>query len=313
MKKYIVCRVLYVIPVMLVLSFFTFALTYLSPSDPITLKYASMGVVPDQEMVERTREEMGLNEPFLVQYAGWLRGVLHGDLGESYKYGTDVWEEMSRRLPNTILLTGVTVILTVLLAVPLGMLAAVCQNRWVDYLIRFFSFFGVSMPSFWVGILLMYAFGVHLKWLPTMGSGTVKHLILPAVTLTFWMVSVYARRLRGSVLEELRKDYLVGGLARGIPRRQILFRQVLPNSLLSIITMFGLSIGRLLGGATIVETVFEWKGIGKMAVEAIAVKDYPIIQGYVLWMAMIYVVVNLVVDLSYQLLDPRIRLGGSRT
>lgn len=313
MKKYIVCRVLYVIPVMLVLSFFTFALTYLSPSDPITLKYASMGVVPDQEMVERTREEMGLNEPFLVQYAGWLRGVLHGDLGESYKYGTDVWDEMSRRLPNTILLTGVTVILTVLLAVPLGMLAAVCQNRWVDYLIRFFSFFGVSMPSFWVGILLMYAFGVRLKWLPTMGTGTVKHLILPAVTLTFWMVSVYARRLRGSVLEELRKDYLVGGLARGIPRRQILFRQVLPNSLLSIITMFGLSIGRLLGGATIVETVFEWKGIGKMAVEAIAVKDYPIIQGYVLWMAMIYVVVNLAVDLSYQFLDPRIRLGGSRT
>lgn len=311
-KRYICCRILYLVPIMLALSFFTFGLTYLSPSDPITRKYESLGVVPDQQMVEQMRAEMGLDEPFLVQYAAWLKKAVHGDLGESYKYGTEVWTEMTRRIPNTLLLTGTTVLITILFAVPLGMLSAVCQDKWADWLIRFLSFFGVSMPSFWVGTLLMYGFGVKLKLLPIMGSGSLRHLILPSATLAFWMVSVYVRRVRGSVLEELNKDYMTGGLALGIPRCQILWKQILPNSLLSVITMFGMSIGSLLGGATIVETIFEWQGVGKMAVDAIAVKDFPIIQGYVLWMAMIYVLVNLAVDLSYQFLDPRIRLGGKR-
>lgn len=158
----------------------------------------------------------------------------------------------------------------------------------------------------------MYAFGVKLHLLPIMGTGTWKHLVLPASTLAFWMVSVYVRRIRGSMLEELQRDYMTGGLARGLSRTRIIFTQILPNSLLSIITMFGMSIGSLLGGATIVETIFEWRGVGKMAVDAISVKDFPIIQGYVLWMAMIYVLVNLIVDLCYQFLDPRIRLGGKR-
>ena len=158
----------------------------------------------------------------------------------------------------------------------------------------------------------MYFFGVKLKALPILGSGDLKHLILPTATLSFWMVSLYVRRLRGSALEELNKDYLNGGLARGLSKWHVIWHQILPNSLLSVITMFGMSIGSLLGGATIVETIFEWKGIGKMAVDAISVKDYPIIQGYVLWMAIIYVTVNLVVDLSYQFLDPRIRLGGRK-
>ena len=184
------------------------------------------------------------------------------------------------------------------------------QNRFIDYLIRFISFFGVSMPSFWVGFLLMLLFGVKLKLLPVMGSGDFKHIILPSVTLAFWMISLYVRRVRGSMLEEMNKDYLNGGLARGLPKRQIIFRQILPNSLLSVITMFGMSIGGLMGGATIIETIFEWKGVGKMAVDAIAVKDFPVIQGYILWMAVIYVMINLIVDLLYRFLDPRIRLEG---
>lgn len=313
MKKYVFLRILHLIPIMLVLSFFTFALTYLSPSDPVMRKYSSIGVTPDSHMVEQAKEEMGLNDPLLVQYGRWLGRVLRGDLGESFKYGTTVWAEMSGRIPNTLLLTGMTVLLTVVFSVPLGMASALCQNKPVDYLIRFISFFGVSMPSFWVGALLMYAFGVKLHLLPIMGSGTWKHLVLPAATLAFWMTSIYIRRLRGSMLEELHKDYLTGGLARGLSRRRIICTQILPNSLLSIITMFGMSIGSLLGGATIVESVFEWRGIGKMAVDAISVQDYPIIQGYVLWMAIIYVLVNLIVDLSYQFLDPRIRLGGKRS
>lgn len=312
MKKYVLWRILYLIPIMLVLSFFTFGLTYLSPSDPVTLKYSSLGIEPNREMIEQTKEEMGLNDPFLIQYVHWLEKVLHGDLGESFKYGTEVWTELSNRVPNTLILTGATLVLTVLLAVPLGMISALCRNRWADYLIRFVSFFGVSMPSFWVGALLMYAFGVKLHLLPIMGTGTWKHLVLPASTLAFWMVSVYVRRIRGSMLEELQRDYMTGGLARGLSRTRIIFTQILPNSLLSIITMFGMSIGSLLGGATIVETIFEWRGVGKMAVDAISVKDFPIIQGYVLWMAMIYVLVNLIVDLCYQFLDPRIRLGGKR-
>ena len=310
MRTYILKRILYLLPVMLALSFFTFGLTYLSPSDPVTLKYSSMGVTPDRDMIERTKEEMGLNDPFLVQYWHWLKKVFHGDLGESFKYGTNVWAELTGRIPNTLLLTGTTLALTILLAVPLGMLSAVCQNRWIDYAIRFFSFFGVSMPSFWVGALLMYGFGVKLHLFPIMGSGTWKHLVMPSATLAFWLVSLYVRRLRGSMLEELNRDYLTGGLARGISKTRIILTQILPNSLLSVITMFGISIGNLLGGATIVETIFEWRGVGKMAVDAISTKDFPITQGYVLWMALIYVAVNLAVDILCQFLDPRIRLGG---
>ncbi len=310
MRKYVIGRILFVIPIMLILSFFTFTLTYLSPSDPVSLKYERMGAVPDKAQVEQTKEEMGLNDPFIVQYATWLGRVLHGDLGASYYYGTTVWAKMTGCIPNTLILAGFSLLLTVLLAVPLGVICAVCQNRWIDYLLRFISFFGVSMPSFWVGTLLMYAFGVKLGLLPIMGSGDFRHLILPAATLAFWMVSIYVRRVRGSMLEEMNKDYLTGGLMLGYSKSRVILTQILPNSLLSVITMFGMSIGSLLGGATIIETIFEWKGVGKMAVDAISVKDYPIIQGYVLWMAIIYVTVNLLVDLSYQFLDPRIRLGG---
>ncbi len=311
MKKYIIGRILFVLPIMLILSIFTFALTYLSPSDPVTLYYESLGAKPDKAMVEAKKEEMGLNDPFIVQYGRWLGNVFKGDLGSSYRYKTSVWSEITKRLPNTIILTLATLILTVLIAVPLGLLCAVYQNSFIDYLFRFISFLGVSMPSFWVGTLLMYFFGVKLHWLPIMGSGDFKHLILPAVTLAFWMASLYIRRLRGSALEEMNQDYLNGGMARGLSRKRIILKQVLPNSLLSVITMFGMSIGSLLGGATVVETIFEWQGVGKMAVDAIAIKDFPIIQGYVLWMAIIYVGVNLIVDLSYQFLDPRIRLSKS--
>lgn len=313
MKKYIIGRILFVIPIMLILSFFTFGLTYLSPADPVTMYFESMGIKADKETIDAEREKEGLNDPFLVQYGRWLNKVAHGDLGTSYKYKTKVWDEITKRIPNTLILTLATLVLTVLFAVPLGMLSAVYQNRWLDYLLRFISFLGVSMPSFWVGTMLMYIFGVKLHLLPIMGSGDFQHLILPSCTLAIWMTSLYIRRLRGSMLEELNKDYLLGGLSRGISKRRIIWTQILPNSLLSVITMFGISIGGLLGGATIVETIFEWKGIGKMAVDAISVQDYSIIQGYVLWMAFIYVMVNLLVDISYQFLDPRIRLGGKKS
>lgn len=312
MKAYVVKRILLVIPIMFAISLFTFALTYLSPSDPVSLYYQSLNARPGRDVIEAEKEAQGLNDPFLVQYGRWLSKALKGDLGVSYKYRSSVSEEIKRRLPNTFILTLSTVILTVLIATPLGILCAAYQNKWLDYLFRFISFLGVSMPSFWVGTLLMYFFGVRLRLLPIMGSGDLIHLILPTATLTFWMVCLYIRRIRGSALEEMYRDYMIGGLAMGFSRRSIIWKQILPNSLLSVITMFGMSVGSLLGGAAVVETIFEWKGIGKMAVDAISVQDFPIIQGYVLWMALIYVFVNLIVDLSYRLLDPRIRLGGKK-
>lgn len=310
MKRYALKRLLFIIPIMLILSFFTFSLVYFSPSDPASLWFESRGIHPGEGEIDAMREEMGLNDPLPVQYGRWLSNVLRGDLGISYYYSTPVAEELGKRIPNTLMLAGVTVFLTILFAVPLGVLTSVCQNRWIDYLIRFVSFFGISMPSFWVGTLLMYFFGVKLHLLPIMGSGDLRHMILPAMTLTFWMTSMYVRRLRGSMLEEMNKDYLTGSVAKGIPKMTAILTQVLPNSLLSVVTMFGMSIGSLLGGATIVETIFEWQGVGMMAVKAIAVQDFPIIQGYVLWMAAIYVLINLIVDLLYSVLDPRIRLTG---
>ena len=185
MKKYVVKRILFVIPIMLILSFLTFVLTYLSPADPAALYFESRNIHPEEGQIEAMREEMGLNDPLLVRYGRWLVNVLHGDLGTSYFYSTPVMEEMMKRIPNTLVLTGATLLLTVLIATPLGILSAVKQGTWVDGLIRFVSFFGVSMPSFWVGTLLMYAFGVKLKLLPILGSGDFRHLILPAVTLLY--------------------------------------------------------------------------------------------------------------------------------
>lgn len=312
MSAYIVKRFLWLFPVLFLVSFLTFSLSYFSPSDPITAKYSSMGVTPDPAVLEREREEAGLNDPFLTQYIRWFQNALKGDFGTSYSYGTDAAKEFLKRLPNTVRLAAVTLICTIVLSVPLGILAAVFQNRWPDYLLRLYSFLGVSMPSFWVAMLLMYAFGVRLKWLPVMGSSSPRHMILPCMTLTFWLSAIYIRRLRGSVLEEMNRNYVRGARARGIPWSRILWGHILPNSLLSVVAMLGLTIGALLGGTTVVETIFEWQGIGKMVVTAIGVRDYPVVMGYVVWTAAIYVIVNLLTDILCHALDPRIRLEEER-
>lgn len=312
MKKYVLKKLLFLLPVMLILSFFTFSLTYLSPADPITLRYLRLGVQPNPELVEKEKQALGLNDPFIQQYSRWLTKALQGDLGESYKYKEPVTKTLQKRIPHTIILTVSTVIFTIIISVPLGVLSAMKKNKLTDYFIRFISFLGISMPSFWVGTILMYYFGVHLKVLPVMGSSTWVHLVLPTATLTFWMVSLYIRRIRNGILEEMNKDYLKGGQALGLSKTKMIWTQLLPNALLSVLTTLGVSIGALLGGATVVEIIFEWKGIGNMAIEAFAVKDFPIIQGYVLWMGIIYVVANLFADILCRLVDPRIRLGEER-
>ena len=308
MVRYILKRLLQLVVVLLGVTFLTFMITQATPSDAAEMKYVSMGMMPSTELLEKTREEMGLNDPVLIQYGRWLGNVLHGDLGESSKFGESVWTQMTRKLPMTLKLAGVSLIVVIVFSFPLGILSAVKKNKVADYMIRFLSFFGVSMPNFWLALLLMYIFAVRLGWFKVVSTNSVQGMILPVATLTIPMISSYARQIRAALLEELNANYVIGARARGIPERRIIWGHVLPNAILPIVTLLGLSVGHLLGGAAIIETIFSWQGIGNMVVEAIRVRDYPLIQGYVIWMAIIYVTVNLIVDISYRLLDPQIRL-----
>ena len=308
MVRYILKRLLQLVVVLLGVTFLTFMITQATPSDAAEMKYVSMGMMPSTELLEKTREEMGLNDPVLIQYGRWLGNVLHGDLGESSKFGESVWTQMTRKLPMTLKLAGVSLIVVIVFSFPLGILSAVKKNKVADYMIRFLSFFGVSMPNFWLALLLMYIFAVRLGWFKVVSTNSVQGMILPVATLTIPMISSYARQIRAALLEELNANYVIGARARGIPERRIIWGHVLPNAILPIVTLLGLSVGHLLGGAAIIETIFSWQGIGNMVVEAIRVRDYPLIQGYVIWMAIIYVMVNLIVDITYRLLDPQIRL-----
>ena len=285
MVRYILKRLLQLVIVLLGVTFLTFMITQATPSDAAEMKYVSMGMMPSTELLEKTREEMGLNDPVLIQYGRWLGNVLHGDLGESSKFGESVWTQMTRKLPMTLKLAGVSLIVVIVFSFPLGILSAVKKNKVADYMIRFLSFFGVSMPNFWLALLLMYIFAVRLGWFKVVSTNSVQGMILPVATLTIPMISSYARQIRTALLEELNANYVIGARARGIPERRIIWGHVLPNAILPIVTLLGLSVGHLLGGAAIIETIFSWQGIGNMVVEAIRVRDYPLIQGYVIWMA----------------------------
>lgn len=307
-KKQLGKRLLQIVIVLIGISFLTFLLTYLAPGDPVRTMYAATGIVPSEEVMQQTREEMGLNRPFLVQYGDWLISCIRGDFGTSYSLKKPVLDLLGSRLWPTMKLALFSMILMLVVSVPFGMLAAVNKNKWIDYLVRSFTFLGVSVPNFWVGLLLISFFCVKLKWLQVVSTDiTFKNMILPAVTLAFAMSAKYTRQVRTAVLEELNQDYVTGARARGIKEWKILWLNVFPNSLLPLITMLGLSVGSLLGGTAVVEVIFSYPGLGNLAVSAITSYDYPLIQGYVLWIALSYMVINLVVDISYNFVDPRMR------
>lgn len=308
MREYIIKRLIHLIPVLFGITFLTFALTYFSPGDPAVLMLSATGITPSPELVQQVREDLGLNKPFLIQYLHWLKGVFSGDFGTSYKYSKPVLELIVSSLPATFKLAGASLFMMMVIAMPLGIISALHRNKALDYIIRVISFFGISMPGFWVGLLLIYIFAIKLKVLPVMGDTGWTSIIMPATTLTIAMASKYTRQLRAAILEEISQDYVIGAKARGVKERVILLRHVLKSSLLSIVTLLGLSLGSLLGGAAIVETIFSWPGVGKLAIEGIFSRDYPLIQGYVVWMTAIYVLINMIVDISYYFLDPRIRL-----
>lgn len=302
-------RLLQIVIVLIGISFITFILTYLAPGDPVKTMYSAAGVIPSQEVLDAAREEMGLNDPVLVQYGRWLSGCLHGDFGTSYSTGRTVTSLLLNRLWPTLKLSLLSLLFMLIVAVPFGMLSAVYKNKPIDYLVRGVTFFGVSMPNFWVGTMLLLIFALKLKILPvvsSLGSG-LQGILLPAITLAFAMAAKYTRQVRTAVLEELNQDYVIGARARGIKESVILWKHVFPNSLLPLITMLGLSMGSLLGGTAVVEVVFTYQGLGNLAISAITNYDYPLIQGYVLWIALIYMVINLVVDISYNFIDPRMR------
>ena len=308
MKQYVAKRLLQLIPIILGITFLSFALMQSAAGDAVDDLYDNAGSSVSEAVKDQKRAELGLDKPFTVQYISWLGGVVTGDMGVSYISNKPVFETFISKLPATIYLTLTSIVLTILFSIPLGILAAVRHNRWGDYLIRFLSFIGNSLPNFFVSLLLIYFFALKLSLLPVMGSDTAVSVILPAFTLTIAMASKYTRQVRATVLEELNKDYVLGARARGVREKTILYGSVLKSSMMTIITLLALSIGSLLGGTAIVESIFMWDGVGKLAVDSILMRDYPMIQAYVIWMALIYVLVNLFTDLLYHYLDPRVRL-----
>lgn len=309
MSKYIGKRFLQLIPVLLGITFLSFAMMRAAGSDAIIELYGDKGAVA-QEIIDAKRAELGLDQPFLVQYGSWLKGLLTGDMGVSYVSGKDVFGTFVSKLPATLLLTALSIGATVVISIPLGIWAAVKHDKFTDYFLRFFSFIGNSLPNFFVALLLMQLFSIKWELLPVISGGTtVQSAILPTLTLAIAMSAKYMRQVRAAVLEELNKDYVLGAAARGVRGRVILWKSVLKSAMLTILTLLALSIGSLLGGTAIIESIFMWDGVGKLAVDAITMRDYPLIQAYVVWMAIIYVMVNLVTDILYHVLDPRIRLG----
>lgn len=307
MLSYAARRLAFLVPVVFLVSMLSFFLLHLAPSDPVTMKYVRLGTTASQETIVAEKRELGLDRSIPAQYGTWLFSAMQGDFGKSYNNHQSVAGIMAKRLPNTIALALGALFLTIFIALPLAMAAVLHQNTALDYGLRLFSFWGTSMPTFWLGLLLMYAFGVRLRLLPVMGSGDFSHFILPCITLSVWLIALYVRRFRSGLLLELSKAYGKSLAMRGYGRGRILLRHILPNAAAPILVLLGLSIGDLLGGTIVVEIIFGWQGIGSIALEAVQNRDYPVLQAYVLWMALAYGLANLAADLLASRIDPRLR------
>ena len=310
MRKYIFGRLLQLFPIILCVTFFTFGMMQFAADDAVDKIYEQSGGV-SEEIKSAKRAELGLDKPFLIQYGNWLVGAATGNMGRSFISGKLVFDTFIEKLPATIELMTASVLLTIFIAMPLGIFAAANQNKFSDYLIRFFTFVGNSMPNFFVGLLMIYFLALKLNIMPVLpSSDDWRGIIMPALTLAISMGAKYTRQIRAVILEELSQPYVIGERARGFGELKILTGSVLRSSLNVIITLLALSIGSLLGGTAIVETIFIWDGVGKLAVDAILMRDYPMIQTYVVWMSIIYVMINLLADILQYYLDPRVRKAG---
>jgi peptide/nickel transport system permease protein len=304
MWRYVMHRVLQIFPVMFGVSLIVFLLMHFTPGDPALLM---LGERATEEQLQAMRQEMGLLEPLPVQYARFLGAALRGDLGRSYRSGRPVMTEVLSRLPATAELAVAAMVVAVLIGVPIGVLSAVRRYSLFDNAGMLLALLGASMPTFWLGLMLMLIFAVSLGWLPPSGRDGLLSLILPAVTLGANAAALITRMTRSSMLEVIGQDYVRTARAKGLPERTVIYSHALRNALLPVVTVIGLQFGALLGGAVITETVFAWPGAGRLAVEAIRAKDYPVVQGAVLMLALAFAFVNLLVDLMYAFINPRIR------
>jgi len=311
MINYIIRRLLLAIPVLLGASFFVFWSIRWVPGDPAV---AIAGELATPELIAQVREQLGLDEPVHVQFSMYLFRTFQGDMGKSVKTGVPVSSEIARRLPNTLQLAAASLVLSAIIGIPIGVFSATKPNSWFDGGSMTFALLGVSMPIFWLGLMLMIFFAVLLpKWLdlpgpvlPPTGSGTWKHMVMPTIALAANSMAIQARMTRACMLEVLRQDYIRTARAKGLIERLVIYRHAFRNALIPIVTVIGLQFGTLLGGAVLTETVFAWPGIGRLLVEAIGFRDYPVIQGAILVITVGFVLTNLLVDVLYAYLDPRV-------
>ena len=307
MRRSIVRRVLQFIPVLLGITFLAFLLIYLSPSDPVSVRMSAGGISVSPEIMESMRRSMGLDRPLLIQYGDWLWNILHGNMGKSYITDADVLNQILKALPYTLKMAGASLLLTLCISIPVGILTAAMQNSKFDYVVRVMAFVGNALPNFIIALCLMFIFSYRLGWIPVLATTKPIGLILPALTLALVMSSRYIRQIRAAMLDELGKGYVVGLRSRGLSETTILYKNVLKNIMVTVITLTGISLGSLLGGTVIVETVFTWPGLGSLIMEGISQRDYPVVQAVIVWMASAFMVVNLLTDISYTVFNPKIK------
>ncbi|WP_025685713.1 nickel ABC transporter permease [Paenibacillus maysiensis] len=312
MLKSIAKKFLELVLFFLILSFVSFCLLKLVPGDPVRSILRVDDVAVSNQQIADMRSQLGLDQPLPVQYGKWLVQLLQFDFGQSYLTHRPVFTEFMEKLPYTLLLTGGSLFIMLLIALPLGTMAALYRNRWIDSASRVFALIGSSIPSFWLGLLFIEWFAVKLRIFPSMGEGSIFHLVLPSLTLGLAMAAVYVRMIRASLIESSGQDFIKAAQARGISPVRIFFRHMFRHSLVPLITVFSESIGSLLGGTVVIEVLFAYPGLGKWIVDAIAARDYPIIQGYTVFMAMFIVCINILVELSYRWVNPEIALKEKR-
>ena len=308
MTNYLIKRLLLTIPVLLGVATLVFALIHFIPGDPAQVM---LGESASQEDIAQLRVRLGLDRPLIVQYGAFLRGAVRGDLGRSLRNDQPVARQIVERMPATAPLAFASMAVAVLFALPLGIIAAVWRGTAIDFAAMTLSLVGISIPNFWLGPLMAIVFAVQLGWLPVGGSGTLAHLVLPSVTLGAALAAILARMTRASLLEELQEPYVLAARAKGVSRSRAVLHHAFRNSLIPIVTILGLQFGVVLTGAVITETIFAWPGIGRLLIQSIGFRDYPTVQGCVLLIAVTYVGVNLITDLTYGFLDPRIRVDRS--
>jgi len=304
MTRYLIRRLLLTIPVILGVATLVFALIHLVPGDPAQ---AMLGETAPQADVLKLRHSLGLDQPLLTQYRTFMTGLVRGDLGTSFRYNAPVTAQIREKLPNTATLAIAAMCFAILFAIPLGIVAAVYRGTLVDHAAMTLALVGISMPNFWLGPLLAIVFAVWLGWLPVSGTGGLSHLILPALTLGAALSAILARMTRASLLEELRELYVLAARARGLSGARAVVKHAFRNSLIPIVTIVGLQFGAVLTGTIITETIFAWPGLGRLLIQAISFRDYPLVQGCILFISVTYVAMNLLTDLTYGFLDPRIR------